>query len=286
MPAKFKKTLALCADDYGLSPAVGEGIRKLIDCGRISATSCMTCSPHWPAESEFLRSHLGKTEIGLHFTLTALGPLGDMRKFAPGGRFPSLGRVMRLAFLRQLDRDEIEAELNRQIDAFEFSLRRRPDFLDGHQHVHLLPIVRDAALQVMGGRLKGAWIRDCWEPAPAIRKTGVATAKALFLAALARNLHRKAKKRGIPANQGFRGIHDFSGRVPYPALFQRFLDGIPEGGLIMCHPGLVDDALRAVDSLTGGRVEELEYFLSAEFPDALEMAGVALGRLETRPRLR
>jgi predicted glycoside hydrolase/deacetylase ChbG (UPF0249 family) len=286
MPSKFKKTISLCADDYGLSPAVGDGIRQLIEDGRISATNCMTCSPFWPAESDLLRPLADRAEIGLHFTLTALSPLGEMPKLAPRGRFPSLGLLFRKAFMRRLDQGEIEAELSRQIDAFEINLKRRPDFLDGHQHVHLLPTVRDAVLKVMRGRLKGAWLRDCWEPASAIRKTGVATAKAMFLASLSRNLHLKAKRLGIPTNQGFRGVHDFSGRVPYGALFQRFLQDIPEGGLIMCHPGRVDEALSAVDSLTDGRLEELDYFLSVEFPDAVEMADTALGRLETRPRLR
>ncbi len=43
---------------------------------------------------------------------------------------------------------------------------------------------------------------------------------------------------------------------------QGFLDGLPDGGLIMCHPGFVDDILIALDPLTDQR--EREYALSGE----------------------
>ncbi len=36
----------LCADDYGISPAVNAGIRELIVRGRLNATSVMMAAPH------------------------------------------------------------------------------------------------------------------------------------------------------------------------------------------------------------------------------------------------
>ena len=32
-----------------------------------------------------------------------------------------------------------------------------------------------------------------------------------------------------------------------------FLDGLPEGGLVMCHPGFVDETLESLDPLTTQR---------------------------------
>src|SRR6185312_14410043 len=71
---------------------------------------------------------------------------------------------------------------------------------------------------------------------------------------------------------------------PFPApmlsrrrpTFPRFLAGMPDGGLIMCHPGYVDPALKSLDSLTDLRERELAYFASEAFPHDLARHRVAL----------
>ena len=37
----------------------------------------------------------------------------------------------------------------------------------------------------------------------------------------------------------------FRKQPDFGALMRQFLDGLPEGGLVMCHPGFVDDILIA-----------------------------------------
>ncbi len=57
----------------------------------------------------------------------------------------------------------MRAEIEAQIDAFEQATGRRPDFIDGHQHVHGLPGVRKALIAVLAARYaKGTqpWLRD------------------------------------------------------------------------------------------------------------------------------
>ena len=44
----------------------------------------------------------------------------------------------------------------------------------------------------------------------------------------------------------------------------------------MCHPGLVDDALVAVDSLTRPRDEEYRFLAGDDFPALLSDCGVQL----------
>jgi predicted glycoside hydrolase/deacetylase ChbG (UPF0249 family) len=51
---------------------------------------------------------------------------------------------------------------------------------------------------------------------------------------------------------------------------------MPEGGLIMCHPGRVDAELERVDPLTTVREREYDYFLSDAFPRDLAAHRVAL----------
>src|ERR1700691_2971444 len=62
----------LCADDYGISPAVSAAIRDLIARRRLNATSVMVGAPSFsPAEADALREAAGThAAIGLHVTLT------------------------------------------------------------------------------------------------------------------------------------------------------------------------------------------------------------------------
>ena len=44
-----ERRIWLCADDYGISPAVDRGIRELIARGRLNATSVMVVAPSFRA---------------------------------------------------------------------------------------------------------------------------------------------------------------------------------------------------------------------------------------------
>jgi hypothetical protein len=275
--------LILCADDYGLAPGVGRGIRRLLAAGRLSATSCMTVSPHWPAEAASLRPFGEGADIGLHLTLSDQTPLGPMPRLAPAGRLPAVGGLLARAVARRLDPGEITAEFERQLDAFEAGMGRPPAFLDGHQHVQQFPMVRDAVIDLWHRRLAGtqAWLRVCDEPIWAILRRGVSVGKSLLLAGFGRALRRQAQAAGIPVNDRFAGIHDFSGRRPFDELFRSFLaEASPSGGrlVVMCHPGEVDDELRARDPLTDAREDELRYFESSAFKEALNQHALTLGR--------
>ena len=59
-------------------------------------------------------------------------------------------------------------------------------------------------------------------------------------------------------------------------MFPRFLAGLPDGGLVMCHPGHVDAELKRLDSLTDQREREFAYFNSDDFPRVLGEYGFAL----------
>lgn len=102
-------------------------------------------------------------------------------------------------------RKEIAAEITRQLDAFEEALGRPPDFVDGHQHVHVLPGVRRALLDILVRRYPAGslYVRDPADSAAAIRARGVAVAKALVIAGLATGFRGAALKRGLRVNRGF-----------------------------------------------------------------------------------
>jgi hypothetical protein len=68
----------------------------------------------------------------------------------------------------------------------------------------------------------------------------------------------------------------------FAVLFPGFLDRLPAGGLIMCHPGKVDAELERLGQLTYQREREYAYFAGDAFPAALASQGVTLA--ETRVR--
>ena len=153
-PARLRK-LWLCADDYGISPAVNRAIRDLIGRSRINATSVMVATPSFSAaEAQALADLAGphlaapnrRPAIGLHFTLTApFRPAAlAYRPVAHDGAFLSLAGTFAAGLQRRLDPDVLAAEAENQFAAFRAAFGRPPDFVDGHQHVHLLPRVRDA----------------------------------------------------------------------------------------------------------------------------------------------
>lgn len=271
----------LCADDYGLAPGVGRAIRGLIAAGRLSATSCMTAGPHWMDEAAKLRPLADDADIGLHLTLTDQPPAGPMPLLAPEGRLPSVGRLMALAHTGRLNspdvRAEIATETERQIKRFVEGMGRRPDHIDGHQHVHQLPVIRDVVIDAARG-CPGANIRLCGEPLGAIIRRRVAAPKAALLSCLGRGLAARALRAGVPANPSFRGVYDLSDRVPFGELMESFLSDPVAGMLVMVHPGWVDAALRAADTLVERRAVEAEWLGGAAFGDLLARRRLTIRR--------
>lgn len=269
----------LVADDYAMSPAVSAAIRDLAARGRLSATSVMVVSPGFDRrEAEALaalRDARRPIAIGLHLTLTApFRPLSQ--DFTPlrGGAFLPLSALMLRAFLGRLERAAIAAEVAAQLAAFSAAFGRPPDYVDGHQHVQLLPTVRDVLVAAVGEAAPRAWIRQCGSPAGPLR--GLADPKGFFLNRLSGPLRARAAAAGLQTNPAFAGTYDFGAGRPLPSLFARFLDGLPDGGVVMCHPGKVDDALRRLDPVTDQREREYAYLSGEDFAALLRAQGVEL----------
>jgi len=277
---KTSALLQICADDFGLSDGVNLAILDLIRRGRLSATSCMIGSSALATHAAELADFRATVDIGLHLTFTDLAPLGPMPKLSPEGHPPSLNAIMQLAFTRRLDYSEIKAVIGRQINGFETVFGRPPDFVDGHQHVHLLPVIRHALFDHFSeGRLpRTTAIRNCAEPVMSVVRRGIEVPKTLFISGLAQGIAASAAKRGIPTNDSFRGVTAFSTDRPFGPTFRRFLTGPGSRPLAMCHPGLPGYAPHATDTIAVARTLEYAYLASADFAEDLVAAGVVVGR--------
>lgn len=275
-----ERRIWLCADDYGISRSVNAAIRELVARGRVNATSVMTAAPHFDVEEavalDALNSGITRAALGLHVTLTApFKPLSEGFVPLAHGHFLPLNKTMRAAMMRRLNVAQMTIEIATQVEAFVAAFGRPPDFIDGHQHVHLFPQVRDAVLKVAAQAAPDIWIRQCGRPRAAGRRN---SRKELVLDVLSLGFRRKARRLGMATNPAFAGAYDFHDAPDFAAIFPRFLAGLPDGGLVMCHPGFVDAELKRLDSLTDQREREFAYFNSDEFPRALAEHGVTLTR--------
>jgi predicted glycoside hydrolase/deacetylase ChbG (UPF0249 family) len=270
----------LCADDYGLSPGVNGAIRELIERGRLNATSVMVVGPAIGRdEVNSLKAAVTgspRCAVGLHATLTApFYPLTMHFKPLDGGMFLGYPKLLRAGLWRRLDPEIIRAELTAQLMAFSGLFGRAPDFVDGHQHVQLFPGVRDAFLAAVKENAPNAWVRQGGRNQPLVRRLGAP--KALFLDLLSAQFRRRAARANLAFNPAFAGAYDFSQQPDFSALMRQFLDGLPEGGLIMCHPGFVDETLISLDPFTVQREHEYAFLGGEHFPQLLEANKVTLG---------
>ena len=274
--------VVLCADDFAMSPGVSEAVCRLIEDGRLSATSCMTVSSSWPEHASWLKPLSDKADIGLHLTLTEQVPLGPLPVLAPHGHLPALPQLMRAALSRRLDPAEVGAEAHRQVDAFEAAFGRTPDFVDGHQHVHQLPVIREIVLDLARTRLAGAaYLRSCWDAPAAIVRRGVAVPKTLLIASLGLRFRRQMSAAGLRANRSFRGVYDFTG--PFAPTFDAFLRDLAPGTLVMCHPGVGEPSPVIGDAIAEQRPVEFEYLRSDAFIETLARRRAAVARFGSTP---
>src|SRR5438132_3937313 len=260
----------LCADDYGISPGVNRAIRDLIKHGRLNATSAMVVGPALGRDEVAALQDVvaernargNRCAVGLHVTLTApFRPLTMHFRPADGGMFLALPTMLQRGFVRRLDREIITSEIATQFSAFHDLFGRAPEFADGHQHVQLFPVVRDAFLAATAAHAPDAWVRQGGRNRPLLKRLN--SPKALLLDALSAQFRKRAARANIAFNTAFAGAYAFLRKPDFGAFMQQFLQGLPEGGLVMCHPGFVDETLESLDPLTDQRERE-HAFLASE----------------------
>jgi predicted glycoside hydrolase/deacetylase ChbG (UPF0249 family) len=211
------RRLIVNADDFGLTPGVSRGILHAHREGLVTSTTVLASLP---AQPEIDAEAMGcpGLGLGLHVNLTWGAPV------SPPGTVPSLvdaeGRLGRdLAVLQARARpDDVRREADAQIEAFSRRFGRPPTHLDSHHHVHRLPGVMDAIVDV-------------------------ALAARLPLRSQDPGFRDGLRRRGIPTSDHFVGDAQAE---PYWTT-ARLLDqlatlsiGVTE---LMCHPGRFDDDL-------------------------------------------
>jgi len=242
------KNLIICADDYAMSDEVDMAILDLLEHKRISATSCMTLMPNWAESAKKLAPYKANAAIGLHFDL---------------GHLASLGQLMLKSLLRQSDKLALLQTLQRQLDNYEDKLDQAPNYLDGHQHVHAFPQIRDLVLNELSQRYSQdqVWVRD-----PAVPLTGHDSAlKAAVIKMLNIGFKGAILQSGFHHNNQFAGLYSISEKANFANLMEGWLQKLPHQGLIMCHPATAG----ATVEHGLARQQEFEYLMSDRYREFL-----------------
>ncbi|SHN68465.1 ChbG/HpnK family deacetylase [Bradyrhizobium erythrophlei] len=276
----MNRRIWLCADDYGISPGVNRAIRDLIEKRRLNATSAMVVGAAIGRDEVNALKEAAKANpccaIGLHVTLTApFRPLTMHFRPVEGGLFLPHTTLLRRGLMGRLDGELIHTEVMEQLAVFADLFGRAPDFVDGHQHVQLFPVVRTAFVAAVKQAAPDAWIRQCGRDQPWAQRLG--SPKALVLDVLSTQFRKRAAHARLAFNPAFAGAYDFTQQPDFGALMRQFVQGMPEGGLVMCHPGFVDDVLTSLDPLTVQREREYEFLKGEQFLPLLAANDVTLG---------
>lgn len=267
-----RAALCICADDFGLHAGVNDAVAQLASLGRLQAVGALVGAPAWKAGVQVLRRLDAEgLDVGLHLDLTEFPLL-------PGTIRP-LSRLVALAYLGQLDRTRLRAEIRAQLDNFEAALGHAPAFIDGHQHVHQLPRIRDEMLAELQGRYGGyrPWIR-CTRAVPMVTNSRLDTSSRIKASTIqwlgSRRLSAAVSQHGFAQNRGLLGVYDFQGGAPrFLMLLRNWFAAARDGDLLMCHPGL---RVATGEPLGSAREAEYQILSSRPFGELLQSSGVSL----------
>lgn len=314
------RRVTLCVDDFGLHAGVNEAVHALLAQRRISAVSCLVDGPQWVSGAGRLLEdvlvegdgHDRLADVGLHLNFTELLDAQAQTLVPP----MPLGKLIRSAYLGGLSRAALVAEVERQWSRFEAVWGGPPDFVDGHQHVHQLPGIRDALLRVMERRLarlgagaRRPWVRVCRGPGWLDARAGLdwadlAKAKvieALGAASLARRVQREL---GLACTRRLLGVSPFDADPAralerWSAWFSLVKDDrladegsasprgsdLTGGDLIMCHPAApVPGGLPATDAIAQARLMEFDLLRGESFGMLCRRQNVQIARFDAASR--
>lgn len=211
-------------------------------------------------------------DIGLHLDFTEYPSQPGMRH--------SLRALILKGMLGLIDTTGVRAEIQAQFDAFERAMGRRPDFIDGHQHVHQLPCIRDVLVAEIQQRYGHAmpWVRiSLGLPlVTEVRTSGwrVAAKSAVIGLLGARALSGLTHRAGIARNRRLLGIHGFdSDEEGYRSRLDAWLNAATDTDLLMCHPSAQASADDPI-----GKAREIEFSVlqGAALPRTLAKHGIQL----------
>lgn len=239
------KTVTFCADDFGLSEAVNQGIETAHRDGILQAASLMVAGP--AVADAVRRAHANPSlRVGLHLVViegpAALPPIDIPDLVDASGAFPSAQLRLGLNYaFRPRIRRQLEAEIHAQFASFA-ATGLTLDHANAHKHMHLHPTV--GALMLRAGVAFGLRrIRVPAEPPAVMARCGAdASLGDRLLYWWTGVLRRQARAAGVATNDHCFGLA-WSGHMTAERI-RLLLLNLPDGDSeIYFHPAACRDAV-------------------------------------------
>ena len=260
--------MILCADDYGLNPAVTDGILNLVHSAKINSVSCLVTTDCWKKKASDLKPFLDKISAGLHLTLT------DPKPESLPSR--SLASLAWRAYFRRLKFKSVADEISTQMELFRDGAGRLPDYVDGHEFCHHFPVVREALLHVaerFDFRKNNIYIRVFHPGKLPFAKTGLIRFLNFLASRPSKKLRILLEEKGIAFNSRLLGFHPYF--MSPEKYFDYYFSARPSHkDIFFHHPGLASDD--SSDPLYKYRPRIYNFMMSAEFEKLLHRYNITL----------
>jgi predicted glycoside hydrolase/deacetylase ChbG (UPF0249 family) len=260
--------LIVHADDFGESVEITRGICAAIEGGTVTSTTIMANMPGTADALERVAGLSKQASFGVHLNLCEGRALTTGRTLVGRrGDFHSKRALFLRAISGMLSETEVEAELRAQI-AVVHDAGVRISHVDGHKHLHQLPVVSAAVARVLPHfgiervRLtRLGSIARIRTPASLVRE---------LLAVPAATAFRSARLRSPGRVVDVQAIMDPDARADAPALLRE------PGGVVemFCHPGTALADIEKPGSCE--RNAELQFLLSTRFRSLIDALGLRL----------
>jgi predicted glycoside hydrolase/deacetylase ChbG (UPF0249 family) len=247
------KPIFICADDFGMNAEINAGILELAEAGRVSAASCMSRGKTFVQDARALS--LLPIEKGLHLNLTESLSANEFVQPLPA--------LIWQCFSRRIHADQVRKEIDLQLDAFESAFGQAPDYIDGHQHVHQFPVVRDCLIKAMLDRYPACmpWLRSTISPSWEVKPNVIECLGA-------RSMKRLADRHGVKMNAHLLGVYGLRGGASrYAERLDAWMGQATSTDVVMCHPAHQSSH---ADALSAQRFAELSVLAGPTLARLLE----------------
>jgi predicted glycoside hydrolase/deacetylase ChbG (UPF0249 family) len=254
-PAEW--TMVVHADDFGETVEITRGICAAIEAGAVTSTTIMANMTGTADALPRVTALSDRASFGVHLNLCEGTPLTAGRTLVDErGHFHRKRSLFFRAVTGKLSRAEVEAEISAQIGLVR-DAGVRISHLDGHKHLHQLPVVAEAVARVLPRfgieRVRVTRLRRLGQmrtPATMIRELLAVPAGIAF-----RRAHLRSPRRVVD----LQAVMDLDGGAGAGALLRE-----PGGPIeLFCHPGTA-----LADQQKPGSCErhkELQFLVSPRF---------------------
>lgn len=284
-----ERKLIVNADDFGLTPGVNAAISECAQNGLLRSATLMANGPAFE-DALGVVGHLENFGVGIHFVLTGLRPLNGSGSIpaltGDDGLLPSgPSELLKTILLRRDAIRELKRELLTQAERV-FDSGVTPTHFDTHKHIHMIPSVLSALLEI-AERYRVRRIRNPFEGPGALgflfdveKGKKVKFLKQYCKALTVRSaypLFRSCLRRaGMMCPEHFHGVSStgFLNEKMMIRLSRTLKPGIHE---LMTHPGYLDAELeRQKTRLLSSREKERQILVSQNVKKLFEANDITL----------